>query len=99
MHHASILSEKIQKKTAVVGIIGIGYVGEALALGSAKAGFQVFGFTRTEARVKKFDAFGIANLTATTDTSYLKQCDIVCICVPTPTFEDKSPDLGPFENA
>ncbi len=99
MNYTSILSEKIQKKTAVVGIIGIGYVGEALAIGAARVGFQVFGFTRTDARVKKFDAFQMPNLTATTDISYLKQCDIVCICVPTPIFEDKSPDLGPFQNA
>lgn len=38
------LKEKIQNKTATLGVCGLGYVGLPLAVEKAKAGFQVVGF-------------------------------------------------------
>ena len=39
-----MLSEKISTKSAMIGVIGLGYVGLPLAVEKAKAGFKVLGF-------------------------------------------------------
>lgn len=82
-----------------MGIIGIGYVGGALARGAAQAGFKVVGLTRSESRAKRINEQKIPNYTATTNKDKLSNCDIICICVPTPIHEDKTPDLEPLHNA
>ena len=45
------LKEKIQNKTATLGVCGLGYVGLPLAVEKAKAGFKVLGFDVQEAKV------------------------------------------------
>lgn len=50
MTEAQRLLQKIEKKTATIGIIGLGYVGLPLALLFAKKGFSVLGFTRNKAK-------------------------------------------------
>ncbi|OGH16007.1 MAG: hypothetical protein A3C30_00895 [Candidatus Levybacteria bacterium RIFCSPHIGHO2_02_FULL_40_18] len=99
MSYLKVLSKKIEERSAIVGIIGIGYVGGALAQGSASRGFKTIGFTRRESRAKEINDAQIKNYTATTEIDKLSECDIVCICVPTPIHEDKSPDLEPLENS
>ncbi|OGH37699.1 MAG: hypothetical protein A3B44_00325 [Candidatus Levybacteria bacterium RIFCSPLOWO2_01_FULL_38_21] len=99
MNYKKILSEKIKTRKAVVGIIGIGYVGGALAQGAATAGFRVFGFTRSTTRANHVNKQKIHNYTATTDITLLSKCSIICICVPTPIHENKSPDLEPLQDA
>jgi UDP-N-acetyl-D-glucosamine dehydrogenase len=96
MNNAEVLSELIQSRKAVVGVVGVGYVGGALARAAAQSGFKVYGFTRSPQRVEKFDREGIGNLTVITDTEKLTECNIICICVPTPIHEDKTPDLEPL---
>jgi len=104
------LEQKLKKKTAVIGIVGLGYVGLPLALAFAKIGFKVLGFDIQQRRVdwvnrgysyiadvdKKSlaDAIEMKSLEATTDQSRLKQVDAICICVPTPLTKTKDPDLS-----
>ncbi len=47
------LLQKIQTKTATVGVIGLGYVGLPLAVEKAKAGFHVTGFDIQSEKVEK----------------------------------------------
>jgi UDP-N-acetyl-D-glucosamine dehydrogenase len=104
------LEEKIRAKSAVIGIVGIGYVGLPLAVAFAMAGFKVLGF---DIRQKNVDSVNrgksyIADvssdslssvvtgklLEATTDQSRIKEVDAICICVPTPLTATKDPDLS-----
>lgn len=100
----------IEKKTACIGIIGLGYVGLTLIVEFASKGFQCVGF---EVSQKKADAINAGNsyvvdvsskdlrnciksrkLFATTDFSRLNSCDIIIICVPTPLRKTKDPDMS-----
>ncbi len=47
-----MLKEKIKEKKALIGVIGLGYVGLPLAVEKAKAGFKVIGFDIQESKVK-----------------------------------------------
>jgi len=104
------LEEKIRDKSAIVGIVGIGYVGLPLAVAFAMAGFKVLGF---DIRQRNVDSVNrgksyIADvsdeslssvvtenfLEATTDQSRLGEVDAICICVPTPLTSTKDPDLS-----
>jgi UDP-N-acetyl-D-glucosamine dehydrogenase len=99
MDYAKILSEKIKNKTAKVGIIGIGYVGHALGAGAADNKFNVIGLTRDPKKAERINSSKEFNYKATSDPKELNSCDIICICVPTPINEDKSPDLEPLISA
>ena len=106
----SKLKYKIQSKTAVLGVIGLGYVGLPLAVEKAKAGFKTIGFDVQESKVKKVNAGenyigDVVNedldkiiksgfLTATTDITQVAKADCVCICVPTPLDEHQQPDIS-----
>ena len=48
---ASVLLEKIENRTAVVAVIGLGYVGLQLAVGFAEAGFNVVGIETEDSKV------------------------------------------------
>ena len=104
------LKEKIEKRSAVVGVIGLGYVGLPLALLQAKRGFRVWGIEENKDKVAKVNA-GVSylsevddvelrdtvtarRLSATSDFSCLSKCDIVLICVPTPLTPNKEPDVS-----
>ncbi|MCD6550931.1 nucleotide sugar dehydrogenase [Thermotoga sp.] len=104
-----MLKEKLVNRTAVVGVIGLGYVGLPLAVEKAKAGYRVIGFDIQKKRVDMVNA-GInyigdvvdeelkdlvekGMIRATTDFSELKNCDVATICVPTPLGKYKEPDL------
>ena len=105
-----MLIEKVEGRTAVIGVIGLGYVGLPLAVEKAKAGFTVIGFDIQEQRVKMVneghnyigdvvneDLEQLAKsgkLQATTDFESLRECDVVAICVPTPLDVFKQPDLS-----
>lgn len=95
MDYALLLSEKIKKRRAVVGIIGVGYVGAALAKGASNADFNVIGFTRSKLKAKQLNTQKTKNFRTTAGISELSKCDIICICVPTPIHADKTPDLEP----
>lgn len=104
------LEEKITGKSAVVGIVGIGYVGLPLAVAFATAGFKVLGFDIRQGNVDSVNrgrsyiadvsddsllaVVTRKSLEATTDKSRLKEVDAICICVPTPLTSTKDPDLS-----
>lgn len=103
------LLSKIERKSARVGVIGLGYVGLPLAAGLAKCGYNVVGLDVSPNKVKSINE-GISYipdvpstdvaplvtgrlLTATTDYDTLAEVDVVFICVPTPFDLMKAPDL------
>ncbi|NNG67943.1 nucleotide sugar dehydrogenase [Caldanaerobacter subterraneus] len=109
------LLDKIESKKAVIGVIGLGYVGLPLAVEKAKAGYKVIGFDIQEHKVEKVNN-GInyigdildgdlkevverGRLTATNDYAFLKDVDAVAICVPTPLDKNKQPDLSYIINS
>ena len=103
------LLEKIENKSAVMGIIGLGYVGLPLALEFANKDFNVIGFDIDEKKIPVLNsgksyikhikedrilkAVDSKKFKATSDFSLLTQCDAIIICVPTPLDEHKEPDL------
>lgn len=109
------LKEKIEKKEALVGVIGLGYVGLPLAVEMAKTGFKVVGIDVNPHKVdmlKKGQSYVIdvkskdveevvarGYLQPTTDFSGLKRVDAVSICVPTPLSKSKDPDVSYIKSA
>ena len=107
------LKQKIEQKTAVLGVLGLGYVGLPLAVEKAKAGYQVRGFDIQQKRVdlvnqghnyigdvvdsELADLVKAGTIAASTDFSGLKDCDCVAICVPTPLDEHYQPDISYVE--
>lgn len=110
---SSTLEERIRNKTALVGIIGLGYVGLPLMMAFVKAGFRTIGFDVDQAKVdmlttgqsyiKHINAAHIANLIEekqfepTADLTRLSEADCLLICVPTPLNGSRDPDLSYVE--
>jgi UDP-N-acetyl-D-glucosamine dehydrogenase len=108
MEH-SIL-DRIEAKTARVGIIGLGYVGLPLAVEFARAGFQVTGFDVDPDKVAALnagssyipdvpsselaDVVHARRFRATTEESALAEMDVIDICVPTPLRKTRDPDMS-----
>lgn len=104
------LLDKINNKTAKVGVVGLGYVGLPLAVEKANAGYQTIGFDVQEKKVNMVNEgknyigdvvdenlkqiVEAKTLRATTDFSFVKDVDTICICVPTPLDLYKQPDLS-----
>jgi len=110
---AQALHERIESRTARIGIVGLGYVGLPLALLFSEERFRVTGFDIDEAKVETLNASGSyivrippteiaraqANgFTATSDYDGLREMDAVLICVPTPLNEYHEPDLSYIVN-
>lgn len=104
------LKQKIQSKTARVGVLGLGYVGLPLAVEFARAGFDVTGIDVQQEKVDKFNTGHSyikdvsdsvfdplvkgGKLRATTDFSVIRELDTIDICVPTPLRKTKDPDMS-----
>lgn len=104
------LFEMISNKTALVGIIGLGYVGLPLAVHFVEKGFRVLGFdldTRKidtimagKSYIKHVSSDAIESMVsrqrfdATTDFERLSAADCILICVPTPLTGKMEPDLS-----
>jgi len=109
------LLKKIKNKTAIVAVIGLGYVGLPLAVEKAKAGYKTIGFDIQDKRVNMVnegknyigdvvdeeldDLVKKGLLSATTDYSIVKEADFIAICVPTPLDEYKQPDISYVKNS
>lgn len=101
------LLEKIKAKTAMVGIIGLGYVGLPLVIEFCNAGFRVIGFDVDEEKVKVLKQGKsyirhipeekirqcLDTFTPTSDFSRLSEVDCIIICVPTPLNKYREPDM------
>lgn len=112
---AAALKEKIEKHKALIGVIGLGYVGLPLAVEKGKVGFTIIGFDINPKRVERVNAadnyIGDVHdeelrdlvsrgvLSATTDFSRLAECDVIIICVPTPLTITRDPDISYIRNS
>jgi len=101
-------------KKAVVGIIGLGYVGMPLALAAWTAGFRVVGFDIDPQKAASINAgksylrhipseeistaVSAGRLRATTRFEELREVDAIIICVPTPLTAHREPDLTYIES-
>ena len=115
MEIASQLIEKLQKKTARVAVLGMGYVGLPFATVFAEAGFDVTGIdpiSEKMDRLNKGESYIMdvpgeqvsrlvkaGKLRGTSDYSVLREIDAVAICVPTPLRQTGDPDLSFIINA
>jgi UDP-N-acetyl-D-mannosaminuronate dehydrogenase len=109
------LLEKIDGKTAAIGIVGMGYVGLPLAIAFAECGFRVRGFDTDLEKLSKlrrgvqylshveagefFPFVERGQLDFATTYSDLAFCDVFIVCVPTPLTENREPDLSFIEQA
>jgi UDP-N-acetyl-D-glucosamine dehydrogenase len=110
MDVAQELIGKAQRREALFGIVGLGYVGLPLAVELAKAGYRVLGFDIIERVVNGLnaghshvkdvsdarlrEALAEGRFEATTDMSRMGEPDAVSICVPTPLSKFKDPDVS-----
>jgi UDP-N-acetyl-D-glucosamine dehydrogenase len=104
------LRDRLQTRTARVGVIGLGYVGLPLAVEFSRAGFRVTGIDLDDRKVDAINrgdsyigdvpgadvrsAVDAGRLGATTTFAALAELDTVNICVPTPLRKTKDPDLS-----
>ena len=104
------LLQKIQDKTLIMGVCGLGYVGLPLAVDKAKHGFKTIGFDVQQEKVNLVNAGknyigDVVNadleelvksgmLRATSDFSFVKDVDFIAICVPTPLDRHQQPDIS-----
>ncbi|MBI5928546.1 MAG: nucleotide sugar dehydrogenase [Chloroflexi bacterium] len=104
------LLSRFNEGTAIVGIVGLGYVGLPLAVAFAEAGFRVIGIDLSEWKVNKLNSgesyipdiptsqlaplVRNGKLQAFTDYRALETADAVSICVPTPLRKTKDPDMS-----
>lgn len=109
------LLKKIQEKSIVVGVVGLGYVGLPLAVEKAKAGFKTIGFDVQSAKADMVNAgknyigdvvdrdlerlVEKGMLSATTDFSFVRDTDFIAICVPTPLDKHQEPDISYVRNS
>lgn len=103
------LIEKFHSKNAVIGIIGLGYVGLPLVLRYCEVGFKVIGIDIDQGKIdnlssdqsyiehisnEKIATANRAGFTATTDFSEARNADALILCVPTPLNKFREPDLS-----
>jgi UDP-N-acetyl-D-glucosamine dehydrogenase len=107
--------ERFEDGSAVLGVVGLGYVGLPLVVEMANAGFSVVGFDVSGEKVALVNAgesyipdvpkaqfarlVAGGLISATADFSRASECDAIAICVPTPLDEMKEPDTSFMETA
>ena len=108
-----MLKEAIEKKTAKVGVVGLGYVGIPLIQAFVKAGFSTMGFDIDQKKVDRLlagesyighipsswinECIDSKRFVPTADMGRLAEADAILICVPTPLSESRDPDLSYIE--
>jgi UDP-N-acetyl-D-glucosamine dehydrogenase len=112
LHSTSYLAQlmaKFENGSAVVGVVGLGYVGLPLSLRYAEAGFKVLGIDIDPAKVERLNrgasyiehidgaciaAANAAGFEATSEFARAAEADALIICVPTPLNAYREPDLS-----
>lgn len=108
------LMERLDRRQAVIGVVGLGYVGLPLCLAAIDAGYRVVGFDINTKRVASINAaeqlisyigtdvmraaVDSGRFEATDDFKRLGEADAVLICVPTPITRHRDPDLSYVRN-
>ena len=106
---AQQLGEKLENKTAVIGVLGLGYVGLPLISAFTNAGYRCIGYDVDQNKVDKLiagqsyikhiasetvtDWVDSGTLIPTADMARLNEADALLICVPTPLNDSRDPDL------
>lgn len=105
----SALVNKLKSKKAVIGIVGLGYVGLPLTLRYCEVGYKVLGFDidstkvdalkRGKSYIEHIPEQGIQNIIGknfepTTDFARAPEVDALILCVPTPLNKYREPDLS-----
>jgi UDP-N-acetyl-D-glucosamine dehydrogenase len=104
------LHAKIADRSAIVGVIGLGYVGLPLAVEFARAGFTVIGFDINEEHCERLNAghspvpdvpgeeiaalIKAGKFRATADRTALMGADAISVAVPTPLGKTGDPDMS-----
>ena len=100
--------QRYQNKEAIIGIVGLGYVGLPLLLRYTQVGFKVIGFDIDNFKVDSLNAgksyiehiaadkiqTAQTQFEATTDFSRIGECDAIILCVPTPLNQYREPDIS-----
>jgi UDP-N-acetyl-D-glucosamine dehydrogenase len=109
MTHLDILKGKLADKTALIGIVGLGYVGLPLMLRYAEAKYRVLGIDIDNDKITQLNlgqsyiehigaqaiaAAKSAGFEATTDFAQAAKADAIILCVPTPLNKHREPDLS-----
>ncbi len=113
MTYKEEILKKINDNSAVIGIVGLGYVGLPLGLEFAEKEFSVLGFDLDQNKVDSLNigktyikhipserikkSVEVGYLKATTDFSRLPEVDAIIICVPTPLDAHREPDMSYVE--
>lgn len=108
------LEQKILEKKALIGVMGMGYVGLPLARTFGKAGYRILAFDVDPQKVKMLNAgksyikhipdsqiktlIDSKRFSATANMSELSKPDVIIICVPTPLSKTRDPDMSYVES-
>lgn len=107
-----LVKNLIKKKKAIIGIIGLGYVGLPLAILIKKKGFKVFGFDKDKKKIdnikngispildinkKTIQVLKKDDLYSLKEINKISECDLIIICLPTPLTKNKNPDMSYLE--
>ncbi|MDX1741440.1 MAG: NAD(P)-binding domain-containing protein, partial [Rhodothermales bacterium] len=103
------LKRRVESHEAVIGIVGLGYVGLPLAVEFAKVGLKTLGVDVDPRKAESLnagtsyiqdvpssavdEAVKAGRFSATTDFDSLAEADVIFICVPTPITSSKEPDM------
>ena len=108
--HQTLILKRLRNKEALIGVVGLGYVGLPLSLAYADSGYRVLGFDIDSGKIDAInqgssyiqhiatervaEARAQQKLEATTDFARAKEADALIICVPTPLNRYREPDLS-----
>lgn len=108
--YEEIFLQKIEEKSVVVGVIGLGYVGLPLILSFVEAGFRVLGLDVDQSKIDKLNsgrtyiahisdgriksAMDSGRMAVTADFARSPEADALIICVPTPLTTHREPDIS-----
>ncbi|MBF0227742.1 MAG: nucleotide sugar dehydrogenase [Desulfobacterales bacterium] len=115
MNYKKELLDKLNNQQAVIGVIGMGYVGLPLILLFSSKGYKVYGFDIDQSKVdsliqgrsyiEHIDASPLKigyekkSFLPTSDFSLVKNVDTIILCVPTPLNDHREPDLSFIVNS
>ena len=101
----------MKSEELLIAVVGLGYVGLPLAVEFGKKR-EVIGFDINQERIEQLKNYDdttlevtnqeikeASNLSFSSSTKDIADCNCYIVTVPTPINEDKTPDLGPIHNA